>query len=122
MASCYHLRHVLYQEIQKATEYSSRFGVTIYMEVDENVPEALLKPDLYTSLNCSSVLNWIIRALLVPEKREDSVELELSVSGGAVVFTPEDLERVAKASADSTWCVENKCLSFSELDSDIFPC
>ncbi|KIO20499.1 hypothetical protein M407DRAFT_10848 [Tulasnella calospora MUT 4182] len=139
MASCYHLRHVLYQEIQKATEYSSRFGVTIYMEVDENVPEALLKPDLYTPLNCSSVLNWIIRALLVPEKRngdqilvscrltslrttgEDSVELELSVSGGAVVFTPEDLERVAKASADSTWlasAISQSCLSIWGLEGN----
>ncbi|KAG8963630.1 hypothetical protein FRC00_005646 [Tulasnella sp. 408] len=125
--TCYHLRHALYQETQKATEYSSRFGVKIYMEVDENVPEALSGPDA-----CLSVLNWIIRALLVPEKRkgdnvlvscrltsrrtmgDECIELEISVSGDAVVFTPEDLERVAKASADSSWlssAISQSCLS-----------
>ncbi|KAG8914915.1 hypothetical protein FRC00_009711, partial [Tulasnella sp. 408] len=102
------------------------------MEVDENVPEALSGPDAYTSLNCLSVLNWIIRALLVPQNRkgdnvlvscrltsqrtmgEECIELEISVSGDAVVFTPEDLERVAKASADSSWlssAISQSCLS-----------
>ncbi|KAG8911573.1 hypothetical protein FRC01_005640 [Tulasnella sp. 417] len=102
------------------------------MEVDENVPDALAAPEVYTSFNCLPVLNWIIRALLVPEERkgdrvlvscrllprrttgEQSFELEIGVSGDAVVFASDDLDRVAKASADSNWlssAMSRGCLS-----------
>ncbi|KAG8903646.1 hypothetical protein FRC01_009052 [Tulasnella sp. 417] len=102
------------------------------MEVDENVPDALAAPEVYTSLNCLPVLNWIIRALLVAEERkgdrvlvscrliprrttgEQSFELEIGVSGDAVVFASNNLERVAKASADSSWlssAMSRGCLS-----------
>lgn len=119
-----HLRQILYQELQRGTDYCSKQGLNFYMQVDENVPETLSWPDGQELLpiNFPSALNWIIRSFLTTAARKgDSVlvecklaaqkaadrpdVLEISVSGEAVVLAPEDVERIAKASASPGWWV-----------------
>ncbi|KIO20497.1 hypothetical protein M407DRAFT_136590 [Tulasnella calospora MUT 4182] len=120
MVTTYHLRHVLYHELQSATECWSRFGPKFYMEVDRNVPEILSWPDSYRHINFPSVLNWIIISVLKPSERkgdhitvackltshraaDQAVEVEVSILGDAVGFTPEDIKRIPKAGADRGW-------------------
>ncbi|KAG8963631.1 hypothetical protein FRC00_005647, partial [Tulasnella sp. 408] len=116
-ATTYHLRHVLYKELQSITESWNRSGLNFYMEVDENVPETLSWPDACPHINFSSALGWIIRSALKPaERKGDQIlvvcklasrrsadqanEVEVSILGDAVGFAPDDIKRITRTGSD----------------------
>lgn len=141
----YHLRHVLYKELQNATESWNRSGLDFYMEVDENVPETLSWPDTCPHINFSSALDWIIKSALKPGERkggqilvvcklasrrstDQAIEVEVSIQGDALGFTPDDIERITRAGDDLDWWVMCLRASFfillklyDRLESAAFP-
>ncbi|KAG8999266.1 hypothetical protein FRB90_012118 [Tulasnella sp. 427] len=115
-APCAAPRRTLAASLQEIVEISSRCGITLCLEVDENLPESLpiADPDNPPYMDCvAAVLKWIIRAISIDEDRKgrralvacrshsratdgNPSILEISVSGEAVTFTAGDLSRIAK--------------------------